>query len=480
MLLKRAGLGLGALGVALSLARGCGSEDRAGPVAGSGGGAADGGGSGGTGIVWGGGSSGNGGTNSGGGGASGGTAGCPGPEPQYDGPPDWERFTGYCDCPIWLPGKNGKMPEPVQWEPCPTPGPLNPSCLRMTTPWTKTTNLSISTFPSFWFDNVGNRAVLQFGRVFLDDDTQRQLRLIADLDGPVLNAFYEGSAKCGLSDGSVGGGRFAFNVGPPPPPAPGQSEGVIAGKIGDSIPDTSLTSPVEELYAVWRASSDWLVRWRAGLTGRHWGSSEVIEIQKAALDPEGEPPYGPRPVGSAVFWEVGGLTKHGVVSWTEASGQQSLIRWLGDYTQGAGNFNTDGTDMVWSYGKDKAPNAWEYPNISIMTAPFTTDPAVRKATEKRLRSDPGQLGVTPFGMGCGHASRTFYDKTTDTVDLLVVRLSNGVSWVVKSPPISTGVKFIDALGTSCDDVFAQVQFPDEANAIVRIPLSALGTGIPPD
>jgi hypothetical protein len=143
-----------------------------------------------------------------------------------------------------------------------------------------------------------------------------------------------------------------------------------------------------------------------------------------------------------VFWEVGGLTKHGVMSWTEASGQQNLIRWLGDYTQGAGNFNTDGVDMVWSHGTGKAPSASKYPTVSIMTAPFTADPAVRKAKEKRLRSDPGQLGVTPFGVGCGYASRVVYDATTDTVDLLVVRLSDGVSWIVKSPPISTSVKFM--------------------------------------
>lgn len=115
-----------------------------------------------------------------------------------------------------------------------------------------------------------------------------------------------------------------------------------------------------------------------------------------------------------------------------------------------------------------------------MTAPFTTDPAVRKAKEKRLRSDPGQLGVAPFGVGCGYASRVVHDAGTDTMDLLVVRLSDGVSWIVKSPPISTEVQLMNALGTSCGEVFAQVQFPDEANAIVRMPLSSLGPAIPPD
>ncbi|MBK8997934.1 MAG: hypothetical protein IPM35_19595 [Myxococcales bacterium] len=127
-------------------------------------------------------------------------------------------------------------------------------------------------------------------------------------------------------------------------------------------------------------------------------------IQKLAQDPEGEPPLGVRARGDAVFWEVGGLEKHGVVAWTQASGRQTLIRWLGDYTQGAGNFNTDGTDMVWTYGEGKAPDDWEYPKRSIMTAPFTTDPAVRKANEKRLRSDRGQFRSCRAHLGGGQGS----------------------------------------------------------------------------
>ncbi len=484
MLVKRGGVGLGAVAAALCLAHGCGSEERPRPatgtggVTGGGGAASDGAQTGATGgWLTGGGTGGSGGI---GGSPTGGSGGCAGDTPPPGVPQDWERFAGYCDCPIWIPGKKGKMPDPVEWEQCPSPGPLVASCKRMKTPWTKTKALSISIFPAFWFDKANARALLQFGRVFVDDDEQKQVQVIADSDGPVLNAFRDSSPSCAMAAESVNEGRFALSVVPTAIPGPGQVEGAIAGEIGEANPATAHSYPVEDLHASWRVSSEWLIRWRAGLTGRHWGSDQVVQIQKASLDPEGELPYGPRAVGKVVFWEVGGLTKRGVVSWTEASGQQSLIRWLGDYTQGAGNFNTDGVDMVWSHGTGKAPSASKYPTVSIMTAPFTSDPVVRQAKEKRLRSDPGQLGVTPFGVGCGYASRTFDDGATSSVDLLVVRLSDGVSWVVKAPPASTDVMFMNALGTSCSDVFAQVQFPDEANAIVRIPLSALGPGIPPD
>lgn len=476
--MRRFAAGIAVIATALGVAHGCGSDEHASTGGGSGG-KPDAGGSGGTGIAWGGGSSGTGATTGGSGGATGGAAGCPGPEPTYDGPVDWERFTGYCDCPIWVPGQKGKLPDPVEWEPCPSPGPANSTCKRMKTPWTKTTALSISIFPKFWFDAKQNRALLQFGRIYIDDhkESKKRLRLVADADGAILNAYFESSFNCALSDQSIEGGRYALRITPPSPPSPSQLEGALAGEVGKP-PDTALQYPVEDLFANYQVSSDWLLRWGKLLTGRPWGSTDVVTIWKPGQDPEGEPPFSVRARGQAVFWEVGGLKKHGVVAWTQASGQQNLIRWIGDYTQGAGNFNTDGVDMVWTHGEGKAPNDESYPKLSVMTAPFTTDPAARKAKEKRLRSDPGQLAVFPFGIGCGYAAREY--ATSDSTELLVVRLSDGVSWIVKAPPFSTGVQFMSVLGLTCDEVFVQVQFPDEVNAIVRMRLDALGPGIQPD
>ncbi|MBK7581228.1 MAG: hypothetical protein IPI67_13565 [Myxococcales bacterium] len=470
------GLALFVVGVAVS--HGCASDAAPASTGGGAGSGGSGGGVGAAGGLWGDGSSGAG-AKGGGGNPNGGSSGCGGPAPQVDAPPDWERFTGYCGCPIYVPGANGKLPEPVEWEACPSPGPMNPTCRRMKTPWTKTSTLSLAFYPSFWFDASENRAVLQFGRVYLDDNTDnnRRYRIVADVDGPILNAYFEDSFTCTMSDQAVNGGRYAFRVSPIAPPSPSQLEGVIAGELGKP-PDTVLENPVGDSFAAWRVSSTWLIRWRAGLNGRHWGSDTIVPIQSAALDPEGEPPQSVRGSGDAVFWEVGGLTKHGVVAWTEKTGQRELIRWLGDYTQGAGNFNTDGIDMVWTHGEGKAPNDTEYPKRSIMTAPFTTDPAVVKATAKRLRSDPGQLNVFPYGIGCGYAARQLF--TTDSTQLLVVRLSDGTSWTVQAPPLATEVQFMSVLGVTCDEVFVKVQFPDEANAIVRIRLDSLGPGLPPD
>jgi hypothetical protein len=423
------------------------------------------------------------------GGASGGGAGTGGGSGAQPGfPSDWELYPGYSDCPIYVPGEKGKLPDPVEWEPCPSPGPANSTCRRMKTPWTETNNNSITAFPNFWSDPSSGKAYLQFGRIYVGDDAENRFRyyLVADADGPILNAFFVGGVLkpgCTLLTQSVQGGKYAFNVGPTAPPGPGQVEGVLAGDIG-SLPSVVLSNPVDGGSTGWEVSSAWLVRIDEKIRARRWGSSDELLVQSPAQDPEGMSAFIRGAVGEAIFWEVGGLTYHGVMAWTEADGARSLVRYPGDYTEGAGSFGTDGVDLVWTHGEGKAPSDWNYPTRDIMTAPFSTDPDVVKATARRLRSDPGQIGIEAFAVGCGYAARTFYVDVDAgsgaSGDLLIVRLTDGVSWIVDAPPVSTGVIFARALGFTCEEVFALVQFPDDALSFVRMRLDSLGPGITPD
>ena len=465
---------------------GCGSsEDRPAP---SSGGAGDSGVGGVAGVGGIGGTSGSG--SAGGVGGTGGDAGgCP-PKADPPGvPPGWEPYTGYsCACRQWVPSK-GTVVDPVQWEPCPTPGPSNPTCKRMATPWTKQKNLSLTVFPRFWFDKSAGKAYLQFSRVFFGDDKNVRYRIVADLDGPVSNAFLQlnvANQGCEMFDKGASDGRYVFGVHGDKWTGSilGGKEGYIAGTLS-SLPSLVGKVDMGPLSADWRVSKNWLVRWHSKVTARSWTSPEEYVVYDPAQDPEGMPPHGVQAHGDAVFWEVGVAGYSGEMSWTLAEGPRPLIRWPGDYTQGAGNFNTDGTDMVWTHGEGKpATSQQDYPKCSIMTAPFTTDPAVVKAKAKRLRSDPGQLAVEPFGIGCGHAGRVIYvpaaDGGADTNALLIVRLSDGVSWQVNGPPYDSGMHFATVLGFSCDEVFSKVQFPDDASTVVRIRLDSLGPGTPPD
>jgi len=354
----------------------------------------------------------------------------------------------------------------------------------MRTPWSKLMG-AMPVGNRFWFDSDAGKSYLMFGRNGLNDDptSKTRYRLIAEADGPVLSAFYEDSLACGLMTEAFTDGRYAYWVGPYVDPGPNQTEGVIAGKVGSPV-DTVLTLPVGSLHTTWRVTAGWLVRWRAGLFGRPWGSAAELTVQTPSMDPEGYSAYGPRGAGDSLFWEVGNLKYHGIMSWTQSAGGRSLVRYLGDYTQGAGNFGTDGAHMVWTHGEAKAPDDSEYPTRSVMTAPFTTDPEAVKQTAKRLRSDPGQIGLDWFVVGCGYAARVYWENAgagaAASQDLMVVRLSDGVSWIYDAPPLSTGFRLSGVLGVNCDEVFAHAQFLDDAVTIIRVRLDSLGPGIAPD
>jgi hypothetical protein len=126
--------------------------------------------------------------------------------------------------------------------------------------------------------------------------------------------------------------------------------------------------------------------------------------------------------------------------------------------------------MVWSYGEGKEPSAEVFPTRSIMTAPYATDPTA--VMPRRLRSLPGKsLVVEPWRVGCGYAAHT-----SDTTEVLVVRLSDGWSWRV---PNAAGASIDLALGLTCEELFAGA-FISKLFTIARVRLDSLGPGEPPD
>jgi len=132
--------------------------------------------------------------------------------------------------------------------------------------------------------------------------------------------------------------------------------------------------------------------------------------------------------------------------------------------------------MVWISGEGGAP--W-YPTRSVMTSPFTTDPAALKP--RRLRSwiprEITTLALTPVAVGCGHAA--FAHIPEDLVEqILVVRLADGQSWILHHPDDRRW--FYGApVAISCDELFAAVRVKN-GDRLRRIRLDSLGPGIPPD
>lgn len=347
----------------------------------------------------------------------------------------------------------------------------------MMTPWT-TSNGAVRTFPQFWYDSKLKRGRLQFARLRVDSvsNTVRH-SVVADVDGPILSAVVEVGLGCVLGDAGIEGDRYLFNA---ISEALG-TEGFIGGKIGEA-PDFAYRQPLQQYdHTTWRMTGEWVIRWKSGLHGRRWGATDEVSVYAPSQDIEGLAPHNVVGVGPDVFFRVGGGVSSGVMVWNEDNGSKPLVRYPGDTTRAAANLGTDGTDLVWTYGEGPVPETATWTR-SVFTAPHSTDPDTVASTARRLRSDPGTFMVTGFAVGCGYAARQFYQANAEgnSANLLIVRLSDGVSWIVEMPPTSEAALFATALGFTCEEVFTRAQFPDESVTIVRIRLDSLGPGMPPD
>jgi len=215
-----------------------------------------------------------------------------------------------------------------------------------------------------------------------------------------------------------------------------------------------------------RAAADWrTMQWR-----------EVWE-----RDPEGLMVGGTVVWGKNVFVEAHGGGVGGIMSWDPEHGLRNMLRRYGDRLEGKSNFGTDGKDMVWTMGRRKEPQykAAKYDKYYLMTAPFTTDPAVVEAQARVVREehDGWFIPDAAYRVGCGYAAHI-----TIRADLVVTRLSDGAEWVVERlpPPERDWWSFGQVLGVTCDEVFVPLSsregyYLDTSTlSVARIRIDSLG------
>ncbi len=286
-----------------------------------------------------------------------------------------------------------------------------------------------------------------------------------------------------LNDQGVNEGRYAFHVigdqwtGP----LDNTREGVIAGSIDDPKPErVQGFSETPQLSRDFYVSADWLVEVFHTWIARSWTSDTPTTIYDPAQDPQHLPGHTTLPRGNNVFIEVGSgvddqyetTAVYGEMVWSRSAGLVSLLRWPNDPARNAANFGSDGKDMVWIYQDHSAR--------SVMTAKYSTDPAAVAKTARRLAADPAVVFPLPqpFVVGCGYAARRLY-TSAGTNDLFVVRLSDGAAWLLGGSGDAGAFSYEMALGITCSEIFVQAQMADNPTAILRIPLSNLGTPLPP-
>jgi hypothetical protein len=143
----------------------------------------------------------------------------------------------------------------------------------------------------------------------------------------------------------------------------------------------------------------------------------------------GLPPFKATIIGGDVFSQIGTSNYCGVMSWDLEKESRPLLLWPGDTTHGAGNFDTDGKDMVWTYSAGPKGCGVDASNPEVWTAPYTTDPDVLAVTARRLRKDIFGMSPYTYEVGFGYAMRT-----TGAWGLFVVRLADGMATFLGADP----------------------------------------------
>ena len=408
-------------------------------------------------------------------------------------PNTWHAFVDFaCDQPIWYPTKAADVPDPIEWVPCGAEVDHIPgiACERIKVTWPyegwggaevgqtkQTVGMEVPTDGSparLFFMQTPNK--LRDGTFKTD--------IVAEVDGPVLFAASVLHREPGdMTVTGIQGGRFglALNSNAVNGDDDLRWQGLAVGRVGEfglSLFQKTLTHTIYD----WLVNDDLVMRGSSlenALVLYRWGESEPIEFHSSSQDPQGFSADGVVLSGPHAFADTGTLRQLAIHAYAPEKGAFPLIRWPDDFDQGAYNIGTDGKDMVWTHGTNHEDGEGVYLTKSVMTAPFTTDPAELERTQRRLRSDPAYGYGLNFRLGCGYA---VHDAGRSN-GMLIVRLSDGVSWLIPYRP-DRNFEMDFPHGITCDELFVGALYEKadgkrEQN-IFRIRLDSLGPGIAPD
>jgi len=398
-------------------------------------------------------------------------------------PPGWEAWTGWsAKCPVYVPGPDAELPPPIEWEPCPSFVPHASGCRVMKNTW----GGNVAMFARFWREASSGKPLLAFARTRSSLDVVLVPFIIAEPDGIVRMAqIYP------LSDSTKGCPYYPedFNDGLYVVDAPARLETLsdggkadVEGAIGG--PMTNMTPAVLATTlenSSWRVSKDWLVQLTLGkVNAWTWDGKTIENVYAGGTDPNGLQPHVPIVQGKDIFFTVGNLQLCGVMSWSPTAGLRPLLRWYSDFTRAAGNFGTDGKDMVWTQSQGTGACLNDGPNPEVWTAPYTTDPAVLQATAHRVRKDVRGMSPDSYAVGHGYAARCDFFGSPIASSLSIVRLSDGYAWTVAGDPDAKTHNFSVPFGLTEEEVYVFGSIQGIPMTIFRIRLDSLGPGTPPD
>ena len=412
---------------------------------------------------------------------------CPKQPMSPDVPEGWEEYPVMdCKYRLYVPSTQDLLPPPLTWEPCTQDlGPDSLDCRQIKVDWPTELDAPYAIggeAPAYVAPD--GKVVIQLRKVHQREGaTDREtayMAMVVEADGQVRQAFWQDYHAGKFAPFLIGQRRIAL----------GKSSWYITEWSGASIirnvsiggDDTLLKPPAlldvladDPDPATVVAGTDYYVETGYNFHVRSWDGTDKGFAAKGAGA------YSPPTwVGPTLLFAFESFPSYRIWRWTEQDGSKELVGFGADTSKGAGFPGSDGTDLVWIQGEDLGPNDTVFPSRSIMTSPFSTDPA--KIQPRRLRAwEPDYVGtpvVAPV-VGCGLAgfSYVFGSNDPSPEGVLVVRLADGVSWLLRRP---SQLGWTVPIAITCDEVFSMSRGANGLDTIRRVRLDSLGPGDPPN
>lgn len=394
----------------------------------------------------------------------------PDPVPPPGLPDGWEIERTYSKhCGVYVPKTKEKLPPRIRWEACPAIAtPAGADCRLM----------AIEGDPADKASPAGAEvaAVKADGSVLLGAYRSVQpgwiYQFIVDADGPVHAAYLlTDPHHCLLANPTIDGERYAMRVFES---SSSYGGGFIAGEWASGAlgPRLAVHLPVANAHTPY-AGSFAIIDLTTGFTLDQYSwtdGAQLPSLWSAAKDnglQQGPPVFA----GGAAFWPSDNLRYQKVKVYTPTAGVRDFLSAGMVTTHGFDDLGTDGKDLVWLELQGRSTETGPYDTLTIMTAPFTTEPV--QVVPRRLRTEDGPgFGVSRFIVGCGYAARS-----TGT-HIRVVRLADGQSWVL-SNALTDPFGWSEPLAVTCTELFATIHTAG-ATRLARVRLDSLGPGVAPD
>lgn len=398
------------------------------------------------------------------------------PNPPPSIPEGWVPWTCFPGCTYWLPKDVAALPPPILWEPCPAFSSYE-GCLQMVTDWSDGEGHPISPDVVFQTDSEGKHRLF-VGRLAqnLGGDTESYVEwVVGDVDGDLDFAMrnpWPWDCASFMRDFT----QDTFAVGLWGPNHDTDVDAIMVGRLGSLTAEMPYRN-TDPGSSAWYVGSERFVKLDYGsiVTAVSPDLSSWFSLYSPAMNPDGTP-FDAKPwiLGQDIVFQTTSYATAGLWAYDTVRGTHPLVTYPGDPEQGATNLGTDGVDMVWTYGEGKQSNGL-YSTVSVMTAPYTTDPD--ELSPRRLRKDMS-LGIgtrsLQFAVGCGYAGRVLATGR----DAQIVRLSDGAGWVLAG---NDSWRWNQVLGFTCDELFIVADNRHELEVnVARVPLTSLGEPLPAD